>query len=176
MRRRTVTAALFAALLCLSACVSTAPTAVRAGAPAVTRAVVTRVVDGDTIHVRMPDGALEKVRLSAVDTPESTWDHEPFGKEASSYAKQSLAGRTVYLETGPVLRDDTSDRRLLAFVWLERPVDRSDAEVRAKMFNARLLADGYAEVYEAAQNREYMDEFRELEAEARQARRGMWGL
>ncbi|MBA4371171.1 MAG: hypothetical protein C0418_06320 [Coriobacteriaceae bacterium] len=174
MRRLPVPAVLLAAALCLSACVATAPPASGRGAPAVARAVVTRVVDGDTIHVRMPDGSAEKVRLSAVDTPESTWEHEPFGKEASAYAKQTLASRTVYLETGPYLRDDYD--RLLAFVWLDRPVDRSDVEVRAKMFNAALLADGYAEVYDKAQNRAYMDVFHRIEREARAARRGMWGL
>jgi endonuclease YncB( thermonuclease family) len=33
-------------------------------------AVVTRVIDGDTIEVRMPDGSLQTVRFAGLDTPE----------------------------------------------------------------------------------------------------------
>jgi len=36
--------------------------------------------------------------------------------------------------------------RLLAYVWLEPPEDGSEAEVRARMFSALLLTEGYAQV------------------------------
>lgn len=42
---------------------------------------VTRVIDGDTIEVKMSGGTY-KVRLIGINTPESTTKIEPYGKEA----------------------------------------------------------------------------------------------
>ncbi len=36
--------------------------------------------------------------------------------------------------------------RLLAYAWLSPPENDGEAEVRAKMFNAELLLEGYAQV------------------------------
>jgi len=64
-------------------------------------AVVTEVVDGDTVYVKL-NGREEKVRLIGVDTPETKHPEigkEPFGEEASLYTKQKLLGRRVYLSS-----------------------------------------------------------------------------
>lgn len=47
--------------------------------------------------------------------------------------------------------------RLLAYVWLAPPRDTSEAEVRAKMFNAPLLIEGYAQVLTVPPNVKYAD-------------------
>jgi micrococcal nuclease len=136
---------------------------------------VIRVVDGDTIHVRMPDGADETIRFVGVNTPESTTRHEPYGNEASAYTKAKLpVGLTVWLELDTRERDKYG--RLLAYVWLERPSSRSPAEVRGKMFNARLLIEGYAQLMTIPPDVRYVDLFTPLQAQAREASRGLWGL
>ena len=51
--------------------------------------VVDRVIDGDTIRVRL-DGARYTVRLTGIDTPETkhpTLGVQPFGPEASAYTR-----------------------------------------------------------------------------------------
>ena len=132
-------------------------------------------VDGDTIHVTMPDGTDEKVRFIGVNTPESTIQHEPYGKEASNYTKSRLpVGTGVWLETDVQLRDKYG--RILAYVWLTPPGDRSDATVRAGMFNAELHLQGYAELMTIPPDVKYVDLFRPMAAGARDADRGLWGL
>ena len=93
-------------------------------------ATVVRVIDGDTIRVRVR-GKEHTVRFIGVDTPETvhpTKTVQHFGAEASAYTKAALEGKTVTLEADPT--GDTVDRygRLLRYVLsgrpeLQRPVD-----------------------------------------------------
>lgn len=140
--------------------------------PHVMPAVVTRVVDGDTVHVRLKTGRGEKVRFIGVDTPESTREVEPYGKEAAAYTKKRLLGKTVYLELDVAERDKYG--RVLAYVWLAPPKTGSEAEVRQKMFNAELLLAGLAQVMTVPPNVKYADLFLKLQAEARKAKMGLW--
>lgn len=140
--------------------------------PELAAGVVERVVDGDTAHIRLEDSTLEKVRFIGVDTPESTKEVEAYGKEASAFTTRELLGKSVWLELDVEERDRYG--RLLAYVWLERPADRSDAEIRAKMFNARLALEGYAQQMTIAPNVRYAEWFRVYVAEARDASRGLW--
>lgn len=64
--------------------------------------------------------------------------------------------------------------RMLAYVWLDRPLNDSDSEVRAKMFNARMLLGGYAQVMTVPPNVKYVDLFVKLQREAREAGKGRW--
>jgi micrococcal nuclease len=136
---------------------------------------VSRNTDGDTIRVTMPDGTEEKVRFIGVNTPESTIEHEPYGKEASAYTKRRLpVGTRVWLETDVGLRDRYG--RILAYVWLTPPATGDAASVRAHMFNAELLLQGYAELMTIPPDVKYVDVFRPMAAEAREAGKGLWGL
>ena len=128
--------------------------------------VVTRAVDGDTFQL---EGG-ERVRLLAVDAPESVHPHEPeeyFGKEAADFAQRSLAGERVRLvfDTNTVHRKHR-DRygRLLAYVYRER--DNLD-------FNAELVKQGYAYAY-LKYPTERGEEFLGYQREARRAGRGLW--
>ena len=61
---------------------------------------VERVIDGDTIHVRV-EGKRYTVRLIGVDTPETKHPTKPvqyFGREASAFTKAALEGKTVLLQ------------------------------------------------------------------------------
>lgn len=140
--------------------------------PGLLAATVTYVVDGDTVHVILAGGREEKVRFIGVDTPESTKEIEPYGKEAAAYTKSRLEGRRVWLEKDVAERDKYG--RLLAYVWLSPPENDGEAEVRAKMFNAELLLNGYAQVMTVPPNVKYADLFAELQREAREAQKGLW--
>jgi micrococcal nuclease len=136
---------------------------------------VSRHTDGDTLRVTMPDGTEEKVRFIGVNTPESTTKHEPYGEEAAAYTKRRLPiGTRVWLETDVQLRDKYG--RILAYIWLSPPADDGDAAVRAGMFNAELLLQGYAELMTIPPDVKYVDLFRPMAAEARSANLGLWGL
>lgn len=174
----TILAVATSALLLATGC--TAPWAtetagVRADgdAPMVRGGVVARVVDGDTAHIVI-DGVREKVRFIGVDTPESTRETEPYGREASAYTKSLLDGRYVWIETDAELRDRYG--RLLAYVWLERPDSVDSGEVRAKQLNARLVLEGYAQVYTFPPNVRYTEVYVACQREAREANRGLWAI
>lgn len=141
---------------------------------ALEKAVVAKHIDGDTSVVKLENGKEEKVRLIGVNCPESTKEHEPYGKEASDYTKSQLIGRTVYLEK------DVSDKdqygRLLRYVWLEPPVDTGEQEVRTKMYNAILALNGYAVPYTFPPDVKYRDYFRQFSKEARTASKGLWKI
>jgi endonuclease YncB( thermonuclease family) len=149
------------------------PAAPTTPAIAVRQAVVTGITDGDTIRVNI-GGQAETVRLIGVDTPESTREVEPFGKEAAAFTRRRLDGKTVFLEIDVSERDRFG--RLLAYVWLARPAADNEAEVRAKMFNAELLLQGYAQIMTIAPNVKYADMFLRFEREARNAGKGLWAV
>jgi micrococcal nuclease len=143
-----------------------------AAAPNVVAGTVARVVDGDTAHIVIK-GVREKVRFIGIDTPESTREIEPYGKAAAAYTAGKLAiGARVWLETDAELRDRYG--RLLAYVWLDEPTSRADAEIRGKMLNAQLAIDGYAQQMTFPPNVRYVEQFRRYVREAREANRGLW--
>ncbi|MGH9274793.1 MAG: thermonuclease family protein, partial [Acidimicrobiales bacterium] len=59
--------------------------------------VVTHPVDGDTVDVDL-GGVDERVRLIGVDTPETHFGTQPYGAEASEFAKRHLEGKDMILE------------------------------------------------------------------------------
>lgn len=133
-------------------------------ASATLEGLVVRIVDGDTIHVRLED-RVEKVRYIGVNTPEihhPTRGAEPGGRQAAAVNRGLVSGKRVRLELDVQLRDRYG--RLLAYVWV--------GEV---MVNAELVRQGYAQVMTVPPNVRYQPVFRELQRQARQARRGLWG-
>jgi micrococcal nuclease len=125
---------------------------------------VQRVSDGDTF-VADVKGRRERVRVIGVDTPESVAPNrpdEPFGEEASDFAKHHLDGETVRLAGDAEPRDRYG--RMLAYVWLED----------GTFWNALLVAEGYAQQLTIPPNVTYAGLFRRLAAEARQEDRGLW--
>lgn len=83
-----------------------------------TEARVTRVVDGDTIHVDIA-GQDFPVRYIGMNTPETVAPDKPvecYGPEASARNKQLVTGQTVELEKD--ISETDQYGRLLRFVWL----------------------------------------------------------
>jgi micrococcal nuclease len=132
-------------------------------APGALEGAVVRIVDGDTIHVRLGD-RVEKVRYIGMNTPEvhhPTRGEEPGGREASEVNRRLVAGRQVRLELDVQARDRYG--RLLAYVW-----------VGDVMVNAELVRLGYAQVMTIPPNVRYQQLFLKLQREAREAGRGLW--
>ena len=127
-------------------------------------AKVQRVVDGDTF-IATVKGRRERVRVIGVDTPESVDPNrpdEPFGEEASDFAKHYLEGATVRMAGDAEPRDRY--RRMLAYVWLRD----------GTFWNALLAAEGYAQQLTIPPNVTYAELFRRLVSEARRNDRGLW--
>lgn len=138
------------------------------------QAVIVRAVDGDTAAVNI-DGQEKRVRFLGVDTPETVHPNKPvqfYGKEASNFTKESLNGKRVWLEYDANPQDRYN--RHLAYIWLKNPKTIDEASIRENMFNAKLLLGGYAKVMIIRPNKRYETEFKKFEAEAKQAKRGMW--
>lgn len=132
-------------------------------------ATVVRVVDGDTLVVRI-DGREARVRYIGIDSPESVKPDSPeecFGTRASDENKRLVEGRTVYLERD--VRDTDTFGRLLRYVFVDNP------EGGARIFvNAELVRAGFAEARRFPPNVARQAELDAAEEEARLARRGMW--
>src|SRR5215213_9316145 len=100
------------------------------------RAQVLRVVDGDTIRVRL-DGRTERVRYIGIDTPESVkpgTSVQCFAKRAAARNRALVGGRTVTLRFDAEQRDRY--RRLLAYVWRDQA---------PRFVNAALVREGFAQ-------------------------------
>jgi micrococcal nuclease len=126
---------------------------------------VVRVVDGDTIRVRL-GGTEEHVRYIGVDTPETVKPGTPvqcFGKAASAYNKHLLRGHTVRLVFDAERRDRYG--RLLAYVYREPD---------GLFVNAELVRRGYAQTLTIPPNVAHASEFRRLAGSARRDGRGLW--
>ena len=136
-----------------------------AGAPALAQtgtAQVDRVIDGDTISVRL-DGDRDTVRFTGVDTPETTHPTrgvEPDGPEAADDTTARLTGATDRLDRDPAGDDQDAYGRILRYVML----------ASGEHVNATLIREGYARAirtFPYSRQREFL----QLEA---QARRGRW--
>jgi len=130
--------------------------------------LVSRDVDGDTIHLDMPDRGkvFTIVRLWGVDTPETKKPNTPvqwYGHEASEFTSGLVEGKKVRIELEK--GKDTRDKygRLLAWVYLED----------GRLLNQELIAQGYG--YADPRFAHHLDkEFARLQAKAMHDKRGLW--
>ena len=125
-----------------------------------------RAKDGDTLVVKIND-IEETIRLVEIDTPESVNPNEELntteGIIASNYVKSLLKeGQIIYLSKDMTERDKYG--RLLRLVWLEKPINDSEEELRNKCLNAILILKGYARVVKY-DDYKYQKVFRKFEKE-----------
>lgn len=126
--------------------------------------LVTRVVDGDTIEINIR-GKREKVRLLAIDTPETVDPRKPvqcFGKEASRKMKSMVEGKYVKLVDDRSQGNRDRYGRLLRYVY--------DGKI---FINREMVSQGYAFSYKEYPTK-YLNEFNELEKQARKKNLGLW--
>ena len=115
--------------------------------------LVTKVTDGDTIHVAF-GGHDERVRLIGVDTPEVPW----YGAKGECFGVEAGRAGGFAMVVGV-------DRygRLLAYVYLGR-----------ELFNLTLVRLGYATADPVPPDLSMATAFAAAEREARAAGRGLW--
>jgi micrococcal nuclease len=127
---------------------------------------VTKVVDGDTLHVEM-NAKEVTIRLIGVDTPETVDPRKPvqcFGKEASDKAKQMLTGQQVRVEEDASQGTYDKYGRLLAYIFLSDGTN----------FDEYLIAQGYGHEYTYDLPYKYQKEFKAAQALARAEKKGLW--
>lgn len=137
-------------------------------------ATITKVVDGDTIHVNH-NNQEEKIRILYIDTPEkysgakmdkdakkagiSVKDEEELGRLATGYAiKFFPKGTTLILDAQ---KKDRYGRTLASIS--KNGIDYSKS----------IIQDGYACIYKKAP---YPKEFDGLLNQAKQGKKGLWGV
>jgi micrococcal nuclease len=108
--------------------------------------IVSHVVDGDTIGVRIGTRE-ERIRYIGMNAPERG---EPGGRDAALANRTLVAGQTVRLELDVQERDRYG--RVLAYVY-----------VGDTMVNAELVAQGYAQVMTIPPNVRHQDLFLKLQ-------------
>lgn len=128
------------------------------GQPAAATELLGQVVgihDGDTLTLLTPENRQVRVRLAGIDAPES---RQPYGTRA----QQVLSSLSFRQRVRVVVQDTDRYGRTVGRVW-----------AGALDLNAELVRRGAAWVY-----RQYNRDpaLPPLEAEARQAKRGLWAL
>lgn len=120
-------------------------------------ATLMRVVDGDTIQVRLDSGPI-RIRLYGIDAPETG---QPLGSAARKLLRSELEGEPLEIE--PIEQRDTYGRMVAKVL------------VRGDDISARMVESGYAWAYRKYLRHRTDDErYCRLEAEARAAGRGVW--
>jgi micrococcal nuclease len=147
-----VTRAALAATALLAGCGADSP----CGA---TEGKVARVIDGDTVELE--SGV--KIRYLLVDTPETT-SNDCFSANAKQFNSDLVLGKTVQLSYDTQCTDMYG--RSLAYVTVD-----------GQEVNTLLVQRGYACVlYIPPNGSSRVDEFKALQLDAKNARRGLWGM
>jgi len=123
---------------------------------------VIRVIDGDTIVI---SGNIH-IRLLGVDTPEL---HHPnkkvecFAHEAKKFTESQVLNKKVKI----ILEGKQDDpwKRPLAWVWY--------GKYFKKLLNAEIIKEGYGFSFRKYPTSK-LEEFNELERQARQQQKGLW--
>jgi len=123
------------------------------------RAVVDRVIDGDTVVL----ASGQKVRYLLVDAPETTNGHDDcFGANAAQFNSDLVLGKEIELDYDAQCTDIYG--RLLAYV-----------SVGGQEVNTLEVQRGYACVlYIPPDGKDRHAEFEQYEVDAKAAGRGMW--
>ena len=132
---------------------------------------VTKVSDGDTIHLTTPEQTKLKVRLYGIDAPETDKINnktgkvnipgQPYGDESWKALENKVMGKQVKLD----ILDIDKYRRMVGMVWLN---DRN--------INLEMVREGHAEAFIEYLREPYRLEFLRVEKEARAAKKGIWSL
>ena len=117
------------------------------------------MTDGDTVRVRFANGAIEKVRLIGINTPETG---ECFAAEATEALTALIIGKEFTMTT------DISDRdrydRLLRYLWLDD----------GTLVNESLVADGFALARDYPPDSEYVVRLAAAQQQAETTAIGLW--
>jgi micrococcal nuclease len=132
------------------------------GHSAAMTAVVVRVVDGDTLVLRIAGRPL-RVRLIGVDAPETWLRHDCFGAAATRGLRRLTPPGARLRAAGDVRETDRYGRRLL-YLWTPQGV----------FVNAALVRAGFARALTIPPDTSRATTLADAEAAARRARAGLW--
>ncbi len=175
MKNRLQIQLIFAVPLLIGAAMYQLVTALQpANAQQVQIAKVTRIIDGDTVHL---EGFKENFRLIGIDTPESRRNARAKsiaartgqsldsivaeGKRAKAFTKSLLENKTVTIEWD-VQRTDRYQRNLAYLL------------VNGKNSSVEIARAGYADPLTIPPNVRYAEQILAASREARAAKRGLW--
>ena len=132
---------------------------------------VTKVSDGDTIHLTTQEQTVLKVRLYGIDAPETdkvssrtgqvNIPGQPYGDESYKALHDKIMGKQVKLD----ILDIDKYRRMVGMIWLN---DRN--------INLEMVREGYAEAFIEYLEEPYKSEFLKAQQEAKSAKKGIWSL
>lgn len=130
--------------------------------------LVTKIVDGDTVHVVDSVGKEEVLRFLAVDTLEKNAldaREKCFANMESKFTEENLLNKKVILQNDPTQSERDKYGRLLVYVSLAGS---------PQTFNETLLSTGNARVYKASPPAVNYKKYVELQTEAQKNNLGMW--
>jgi|TARA_B110000444_G_C18614052_1_gene489018 endonuclease YncB( thermonuclease family) len=126
--------------------------------------IVSKVSDGDTIHV-LYEGEALKIRLSHIDAPERKQAH---GIKSQKFLEEMILDKSVTVACK--MKDGKWDKgfygRLICNIFIYE--DNSPTYINAKM-----IKSGNAWVYKRERNNDYL---LNLERDAKENRRGLWSI
>jgi endonuclease YncB( thermonuclease family) len=131
--------------------------------------IVSKISDGDTIHVTDSLGTKVKVRFYGIDAPETEKGNkktgkiskqgQPYGEEAYRALQSKLERHRVRLD----VMDTDRYGRTVSIVWLG-----------SRNINLEMVQEGWAWAYTQYLDRPHASEYIQAEEQARKARKGLW--
>jgi len=129
--------------------------------------VVTLVapVDGDTATFKTATSDPFRVRFLGIDTPESTFRFDPWGKPSSDFTKNKLqnAGVIVLEAEGNSPLLDSTGSRYLAWIWVD-----------GKLLNLEIVEESYSTAKGVSGSR-YQDVFFAADMRTQTQKKRIWG-
>lgn len=117
---------------------------------------VIRVMDGDTVEILDGGNQTHRIRLYGVDAPEKAQD---FGQVSKQFTAGIAAGRQVTVE---VIDTDRYGRSV------------GVVRVGSVILNSELVRTGHAWVYTQYCKKDFCQQWKQLENNARTGRHGLW--
>ena len=146
--------------------------------------IAVRAIDARTISVAMPGAGLEEVRVIGIEVPDAPRPGAPdvcHGREATTFVRTRIPGGTkLVLVADPIVGDRDEAGRLLRHVIIDAdpndpltPEAPAGGGITAPLGLAQMVLEGgYGRASPAASL--YEIQLRLLEADAREAGRGLW--
>lgn len=129
-------------------------------------AIVTQIVDGDTIKVDT-NGTIQTIRLLHENTPEKG---EKCYQEAKDRLKELVENKTIWLERD--MQDEDKYDRKLRYIFLTENLDPKNYD---GFVNLMILREGYASMLIIEPDTKYQPAFEEAINQASQEQGCLWG-
>ncbi len=124
---------------------------------------VAKVIDGDTITIKVA-GKQETVRLIGIDTPETGANAECFATEATAALKVLFQGTRVRLEKDQTQGERDKYNRLLAYVFTDTGVNVAEY----------LIKNGFGREYTYNKAYKYQAAYKAAQKSAQDTKKGLW--